>query len=332
VTDSDGKKVDQTLKLELPMVEAVNTEWMPAMEIIASNLFDAAESEETTNTFSISMSCIDPRLNWDGADLNQWQEQYSAEGAFDTIGEINLTELALVETHDPQDMMVVRNQDRIDSPWEFTYFLYNSLQPWKTFQMLEANDPDNTRAILENLSPYPNGPPKSGRVSPFTPHTNIVASVFVEMPINEFMGTEELTRLDQDQALLAAELFMKNEWIKNAAECSDNIGLDELGKIMGGETNPWILESYFRNSRELFNPDDTLYTILTAAQSGVDINADGIISTDEIRSTEQAIVYVWRDRTTGKSAIVFYGLADTLQSTMAGGASWAQILHAFQPQ
>ena len=332
VANSEGNKVDQTLKLELPMVEAANNEWMPAMELIASNLFDAAVSEETTNTLSISMSCIDPRLNWDGADLNQWQEQYSAEGAFDTIGDINFTELGLVVTPDPQDMMYVRNQDRIDSSWEFTYLLYNSLKPWQTFQMLEANDPDNTRAILENLSPHPRGPPKSGRVSPFSPYTNVLASVFMEMPIDEFMGANALTRLDQNQALQAAQFFMKqSEWVENSAECTADIDLDDLENIMGGESNPWILESYFRNSRELFDPDDTLYTILTAAQSGTDLDENGIISNDEVRSTEQAIVYVWRERTTGKAAIVFYGLTDTLQSTIGGGESWRSILKAFEP-
>ncbi len=334
ITDANGDKVDQTLGLEFPLAEAVESELMPEIEILGSNLFNVVTAVTTSNQFTVALASVDPRLNWDGTDLLQWKESYGLGTGIDSIGEVNAEELGSVTTDDPQDMLYVRNADRIDSPWEFTYFLYHSSNPWKTFQLLEAYDTDDTRAILRNLSPFPDGPPRSGRVSPFTPHTNVAASVFLDMPVDDFMGSVR-SRMDADQARQAAAFFMeqvaKNGWTADAAACTENITVADLQNAMNGETNPWILESFFRNSRELFNPDDTLYTILAAAQSGIDRNEDGLISSNEIRSTDQAILYVWRDRSSGKAAIVFFGLTDTLQSTIAGGESWGTILDAFRP-
>ncbi len=334
ITDAAGDKVDQVLDLEFPMTSAVLDSLMPEIENLATNLFNASTAENTSKEFTVSMACIDPRLNWDGTSLEQWQENYGLGGDIDSIGEVNGAELALIETDDAQDMLYVRNQNRIDSPWEFTYLLPNTSSPWKTFQMLAAYDTAGTRTILDKLSPYPDGPPRRGRVSPFSPHTNVVASVFQGMPINEFMGADERTRLDADGARNAAALFI--EQIKNhgwtaASKASAGISTEKLKTLMGAETNPWILESFFRSSRELFNPDDTLYTILIAAQAAADTDGDGTISNREVRATQQAAAYVWRDRTTGRAAVVFFGLDDTLRSTIAGGESWGDILQAFEP-
>ena len=78
---------------------------------------------------------------------------------------------------------------------------------------------------------------------------------------------------------------------------------------------------------ELFNTRDNTYTILLAAQNGKDRNTDGIISDDEVQSTQKAVAYVWRDPETGKAACVFWGLSDTLKNS----GNWGSILGAFKP-
>jgi hypothetical protein len=334
-TDSSDEKVDQVINLELPLETAVPEELLPIITALSENLFNASTATATSNRFAVAMACIDPRLNGDGENLDHWKEDAAAgeNASAGSLGAINSGFISdYTSTPDPTDKIFVRNQDRIDTPWEFTYFLYDQSQPWKTFQMLEENDDDNTRFVMENLSPYAHGSPLHGRVNPYSPYTNVIASVFMNMPLNEF-DTPEIERLDADSAKDAAVLFMKhvaeNGWPDNAADYGNNIDFDELGQVVK-ETNPWVLESFFRNTYELFNPRDTLYTILLAAQNGTDANKDGSISDDEVRSTQKAVVYIWRDPKTSKSACVFYGLTDSLQSSAK--ENWSSILKDFNPE
>ena len=250
------------------------------------------------------------------------------------MGEINETVINdNVESLHNIEMMYVRNADQIDTPYEFTYLLYDQNRPWVTFQMLKDNDTDGTRFITQNLSPYPIGPPKEGRINPYSPHTNTIASAFMDMPVDEFNSSSP-RRLDSGEATQTAELFISyvagNGWKTNSTPYGENIDLAALEAVIG-DSNPWMLESFFRNSYELFNPRDTLFTILLVAQSGTDFNNDDTITDDEIRGTQKAVVYVWRDPQTGKSACVFYGLSDTLQSSIGSGQSWAEILSEFHP-
>jgi hypothetical protein len=333
--DSEGNTVDRVLNLEFPMSTALTNGLLTAVEELSELLFDVTTAEETSIAFTISMACIDPRLNFDGLDADQWTEVSGLGDDIDTMGQINSDVINdAVITEDRTDMIYVRNQDRIDSPWEFTYLLYNPQLPWKTFQMLEDYDADGTRFILNNLSPFPDGPPSRGRINPGSPHTNVLASVFMDMPTDEFIGNG-INRMDLDQATEAAERIIEmvedNGWPSTPADFAASISVAELKSLHNGSNNPWELESLFRNSYELFNPDDTLYTILLVAQSVSDANEDNQITDDEVRATQQAVAYVWRDAATGKTAVVFYGLSETLRSTVGSGQSWADLLNAFAP-
>jgi hypothetical protein len=332
-SDSEGNLVDRVVNLEFSMNTAL-TNILPTIETLSEKLFDAATAEETALDFTVSMACIDPRLNYNGVNPDQWTEVSGLSDSIDTMGEINSDVIAnAVDTPDRTDMMFIRNQDRIDSPWEFTYLLYSPLLPWKTFQMLEAFDTDNTRYILNNLSPHPAGPPARGRFNPRTTHNNLLASIFLDMPTDEFLGSS-MNRMDAEQATDAAERIVEianDNWPSTPADFAASVSVDDLTSIFKGSDNPWELESLFRNSYELFNPDDTLYTILLVAQSGTDTDEDHLISDDEVRASQQAVAYVWRDAQSGKAAVVFYGLSETLRSTVGSGQSWAELLNAFAP-
>jgi hypothetical protein len=332
--DNDaGERVDVVEHLDLPLDDEI-PDLVDRIRELAADLFDPESGIEITNlTFTIGRAAIDPRLNWDGSTLDQWVE-VGDNGYGDTLGDINSEAIAgTVVTPDPTDIAFVRNTDRIDTPYEFTYLLYDTAQPWKTFQFIEENDDDDTRFVIQNLSPYPNGPPRYGRINPYSPHTNVIASAFMNMPMDEF-NTPETLRMDADMAAEAARLFMKhleeNGWSTNASRYGSGIAFAELQNVTGGTENPWIAESFFRNSYELFNPRDTLYTIILAAQKGIDRDSNGIIADDEVQATQKAVVYVWRDPVTEKCACVFFGLSDTLQSSLTG-QSWSAVLQAFKP-
>jgi hypothetical protein len=348
--ESGGTVVDRVANLTLPLSDAVEGVLIPQIESMISNLFNAADSEIVSNRFIVSMSCVDPRLNWNGLLSSQWESDWAAGSMSEdntisagSMGEVNHSFISAVVTpdniNDPK--IFVRNTDEIDSPWEFTYFLYDMEKPWQTMQMLEEFDTDNTRYIMQNLSPFPQGKkPRHGLVNPHSPHPNVLAGVFMGIPLDEFNGTEtrylDAPKAAAQVAALFSDWMQDSEsiatsgWPVGATGIGDGFDLDNLGETIGS-TDPWILEAAFRNTYELFNPRDTLYTLLLAAQAGTDIDGDGMISDEEVRGTQQAIAYVWRDPQTEQAAIVFWGLAETLQTFSESGRQWRDLLQAFEP-
>ncbi len=323
--------VDRVWGLELPMENAVSNDLMPDIEALAEDLFAGITEPVVSNQFVVGMACVDPRLNWNGESEDQWKEEIEVNDTVTiaTMGEENLAVISdNTDTPDDTDKIFVRNTDQIDSPWEFTYFLYSTNKPWKTFQMMEVHDDDDTRRILQNLSPYPETPPTHGRINPYSPHESVIASAFLNLPLDEY-DLNPGKRLTKAQALRSAEHFMnyyaESDWPNNAANYGTNIYTTVIEDL-----NTWEQEGFFRNSYELFNPRDTLFTILLAAQNGTDIDSDGIISDIEVRSTQKAVVYIWRDPITQQAAAVFYGSSDTLENA-AGGTSWGKTLDAFKP-
>lgn len=339
-TDAGGNLVDQVEDLELPVGMAVANDLMPLIEGLSISLFDAATAVDVTNfNFVVSMECIDPRLNSDGTQTNLWVDDVGAgEGA--SAGSLDdFNDTAIREHSNPADdirKVFVRNEDRIDSPWEFTYFLHDTSKPWQTIQMLAEHDPDNTRFILDALSPYaPDTKPRHGLVNPLSKHPNAIASVFLGIPTDEY-NLPALNRANETQAREAAQLLMGHValkgWPDRPSAYADGFDLDEVGRILGIDLdNRWETEAFFRNTYELFNKRDSFYTLLLAAQAGTDADGDGRIGDDEVRGTQKAVAYVWRDPQTGKAAVVFWGLADTLRSRAVGGQSWSEILQAFDP-
>jgi|GEM_PF-5064922 len=330
--------VDRVADLDLPLNVAVENELIPKIEELAEYLFDAeSQGLETNLFFSIGMAAIDPRLNWDGRiDAEQWIEVGSSTNNLGTtMGDLNDEAFNVyADTPDPADMAYVRNEDRIDTPFEFTYFLYDQNQPWKTFQMLEEYDqPDNTRFIMTNLTTYAEGPPRHGRINPYSPHTNVIASAFLNMEPDSFMGTDA-NPVDTATATRLAERFMQavdaNGWPEDAAGYAALIDPAELDNLLNADENPWIIEGFFRNSYELFSTRDTSFVILLAAQTGRNADGDNQISDEEVLSSQQAVAYVWRDPVTGKAACTFFGLSATLQNSL-DGETWGNILQAFEP-
>jgi hypothetical protein len=328
------KLVDRVTNLELLLEHTVATLLMPKVTELSDYLFDAKNNGLTTNlVFTAGRSVIDPRLNWEGTNRNQWVKTDDLNNRT-SLGNQNQAIIHnQVNSPDQTQMLYVRNEGRIDTPYEFTTFLYDIAKPWKTFQFIEEHDSDGTRFFLDPLSPYPHGPPKKGLINPYTPHTNVIASVFMKLPTDLYNPTSN-PYLNHHQANEAAILFMEyianHGWPTHPSAYGAGINYPALQHVMHNTDNPWVAERFFRSTYELFNPRDTLFTLLLAAQKGSDQNADGVLSDHETQTTQKAVVYIWRDPLTGKSACVFYGLSDTLQSALQG-ETWGELLQAFKP-
>jgi hypothetical protein len=332
--------VDLAEELELPIDNAGAIISSNALNIIniIFNTDAGLEIESTNYTFRIGLATIDPRLNWDGLNPNHWVET-GDNGYEDSIGEVNqsiIDKLASGPEDEPRDKIYVRNEGVIDSVYEFTYLLFDANRPWHTFQFFPTNDTSsagtdlNTRGIAERLTASQRSLEKQGWINPNTTISNVLASAFYNMPVDEFVKTDlaEVPRMDTSEARQAAGYVMKNRPYTHRTNVAEKLSYEDCSALIGGNT--WENESILRNGMNLFNTRDNTFTILLAAQNGLDRDEDGIISNSEVQATQKAVVYIWRDPVSKKAACTFYGLSDTLQSSLSGHR-WDDLLQAFRP-
>jgi hypothetical protein len=338
---SDGTVVDIASGIEFAVGEA-NDVLNSNVQALADFLFeDSAAAELATYTnfiYTIGAATIDPRLNWDGLNTNHWAET-GDNGYGDSIGSINtelINELAVGPEDEPRDRIYVRNEGLIESAYEFTYFLFDMNRPWHTFQFFPENDTSDggrdfqTRRIAEILVPALSEPILHGLINPNSENTNVLATVFHNMPLNELVSSDysNVRKMNTIEASRISELILDKQPYRYRTNVVEGISYEAVAGITEGNT--WENESILRNAMGLFNTRDTTFTILLAAQEGKDSDGDNQLSNDEVQATQKAVVYIWRDPVTGKSACVFYGLGDTLQSSLSGG-SWSDVLNAFKP-
>jgi hypothetical protein len=147
------KLVDRVTNLELFLEHTVGTLLMPKVTELSDYLFDAKNNGLTTNlVFTAGRSVIDPRLNWEGTNLNQWVKTDDLNNRT-SLGRQNQAIIHnQVNSPDQTQMLYIRNKGRIDTPYEFTTFLYDIAKPWKTFQFIEENDRDVERHDKERTA------------------------------------------------------------------------------------------------------------------------------------------------------------------------------------
>jgi len=311
-----------------------------------ANLNELNNGDEITNRLEFGIAVVDPRLNWDASDANQWIVIGAGNPDFPATSleerNIDVSE-SIGKTPDKKDVLYVRNENRIDSPYEFTYFLYDKEKPWHTFQFFRDNDPDDTRFIVDYLHTFPHGPHRQGLINPNTRNPNVMASVFYRVPMDSYARDYSHytgDRLNNKEAQTVAQALMNitgNGYITKHSDLGNLDLTDVLDAIQPnasnmGEINPWKAESILRNSAELFNPRDNTFAVFVVAQQVTDANEDNTITEDEVQFTQRAIAYVWREPgpSTHRSCCVFYQRSESL-----GAFGWsekkAQVLDAFRP-
>lgn len=315
-----------------------------SMNLVASNSNISVTNNEILYTYKIGASTIDPRLNWDGGNLNHWVPSGEAgdfeatllginEGPIRDLGNANLPEGATAH------QIYIRNSGKIDSPYEFTYLLFDENRPWHTFQFFKDLDQDEngndlkTRQIAHKLTSSTNETPRSGWINANSTISNVVASAFFLQPQDTFIGqpAPKLPPLTAPQAGKLADELIFNGPYNHPTNISEQLSYESVITITGN-SNAWDAESVLRNSLSLFKFNDSTFTVLLAAQKGTDLNEDGFISDGEVQSTQKAVADIWRNPKNGETACTFYGLESTLKSSIGTGRSWESLLEAFRPQ
>ncbi len=340
IETSSGTAVDAVEGLGLPLANSVDEVLLPAVRDLVAEIYAAAVDGETRELpFAVGRAVVDPRLNWSGGNTNLWIEVGDNGAAPATLGGVNsgiIDAPGIVETPDPIGTIHVRNEGIIESPYEFTYFLYDRNKPWRTFQFFRENDRDNTRFLADHLATSPVHAPGSGWINPNSLNSNVLATAFLGMPVGEFTRDDLSAepRVASAAAYRLAQLVMDNRLYGTRKELADRLAnAADYARIDDAiEGSPWKKESLLRNGTGLFDPRDTLFAVLLVAQNARDADHDGQVGNGEVQSTQRAIAYVWRDPATGEAACVFWGLADTLQSSIgSAGTTWGTLLETFRP-
>ncbi|MDF7825580.1 hypothetical protein P4B35_16255 [Pontiellaceae bacterium B12227] len=294
------------------------------IEIIISEPVDRVENTDIKITLiedaiadGVVFGCYDPRVNHDFG-LHWETLDNSTPNALNELDDWGEEE----ELGNKENIRFYVSNQPMTNAAELGHL--STGDPWDTVRLYAGgDDPDPVLDYFYTETETTNTQSRSGLININSPHADVLATAFYKAPILE--GTE----VTAEQALVLGETLAP------LATAADN-NRSHAGKALSGQLPDWNQltdaqkDSIVGNTYRLFGYRDTSYTILLVTQEGTDLNGNGI-EDEEVRSTQQAVVQVWRDPDSQKAGIVFFGLTDTLRSSIGSGNSWADILTDFAP-
>ena len=290
-------------------------------------IFDTPFSENGSLS-DIGAMCADPRVNYDFSDLDQWM-----------LSDVP-TPNAINPIKDWGEEADLGNKDTIrfhvaNAPMENAAELGHLSvgTPWRTVRLYGAGE--QIDPVLDHFhtgESFRNKNARPGLINPNSHHKDVLASAFLDAPIQTDFDRADIQKtVNTEMArILGANLAASPDSI-------NHITPSHIGNALSDNLPGWThltdaqKESIVANSYRLFGNRDTSYTLLLVAQAGTDLTNDGI-DDSEVRSSQQAVVQVWRDPVKEKSAIVFFGLTDTLRSSIGSGKTWGDLLIDFKPE
>ncbi len=267
--------------------EEVDRFTSPALYWVATNV-----CPNVKNLVRFSMECVDPRINWDPNDLNQWV--WTNMPSLDQINGCTSNFWKNTVGCDTNDEMYVACSNALHSVGELGYLVYSN---WSTIKLCGSGaDPVlDYFAIETNCGDFVTNVVWRGRVNPNTTNREVLAAVFSEMPADEYPEQAGPTRLDWTQAVDVADFIIENRPYTNLSDvCRLDWGNEEF---IGIATNELQREAFIRNTAGLLSTRGQVYTILIEAQ----VASGGNIPKNPSR--QRAVAVVWRDAWTGEMIV-----------------------------
>jgi len=247
---------------------------------------------------NISLECVDPRFNWEMTNDIYW--------AATTLGDNSLNNSNLVLSSfkgvannkaDVGEEMYVKNAP-IESVGELGYLCFGV---WKTLRLVKYGNRD-PHPVFDFFTTTTNAA-QFGRINPNSEYTNVLASIFNDMPLKlhpeETRGNAFHT-VAADTSLRMAQIIWDE--VRANGKFSSMYDLQSLESlyeggygIMPGLDTDVERESILRGSSELMGLRNNLIHMVIIVQTGEDADGDGVISDDEVLSSAKAGVDVWRD-------------------------------------
>lgn len=249
------------------------------------------------------ISVTDPRLNHlasfaDGT--KNWDTPPSATYKMINYG---MPYLGTNINNQPEGLaMYVRNSTNLGSVAELGFIPTGDR--WTTIDLFSTEGRDllakfRTRTLTTKS--YTNG-----LINPNSLYTNVLIAAFREAPVNEYPGGPVLFNVNDQMAVDIVESIYANGtssydsaagWVTTEAFATRGTLMDLYENNPSYNMNNTKKESIIRNSYQLFNPNQQLFTIVVIAQV---INDQGTVGTfdeedDAINGEKRAVALVWRD-------------------------------------
>jgi len=281
--------VTLNVKLGADIVDQIN------VPISLTNENDGINNN-TYVTFA-SAECLDPRFNFDPDDPDQWVKRTGSAGTLNATNACTtnyLYSISPVNDGDTNTEMYVANRP-LQSVAELGYLVYSSNAPWHTIRLYGTNLhrvldvfglSTNTSDVFMTNTVYRGLVNCNPNVA-----TDATADAFADMPVDQYPGGTPTKYLDMTEARsVATNIF-------HGGICTN---LSDIGRALTnfpfGSTE-FERESYFRNSMNLINLRQNVFTIIIEAQAA----SNGNIPKNPAR--QRAVAIVWRDPYTGEMFI-----------------------------
>jgi hypothetical protein len=244
-----------------------------------------------TYFINAAVECLDPRFNYYVNNTNLWRNQTSH-----TLADTNTWTINYLATHgdcDNDAKMYVANGP-LQSVAELGYLVYSTNKPWCTVKLYGGN----LHRVLDVFAIGTNDATgvavthsRRGLVNPNTWEKEALATVFADMPVDDYPGGPA-TPLPMGSARDVFDEFWDSGWV-----CTN---LSDFGRGLTNWAAPFTTEarreSLFRNAFGLLSVRQNLFTIVIGAhvaKGGQFPLARNIIS-------QRAVAVVWRDPYTGE--------------------------------
>jgi len=248
---------------------------------------------------AVSFECLDPRVNYDPADLNLWRPRTPFSPADVPNSDNNpwVAEWWPAHTAGDVDAAMHVADGPLLSVAELGYLVYTNM-PWRTVKLY---GPDCHRvldvfAIGTNASYiYVTNTIWRGRVNPNTTNNDALVAAFYNIPVNN--STNDAS---PDTLLLPDTIAIAEHIQANAQTYGFYTNLSDLGrwfnpvKFPSYADNELKKEAIFRNTCGLLSVRQNLFTIIIEAQ----VASGGNIPRNPVK--QRAVALVWRDPYTGE--------------------------------
>lgn len=256
---------------------------------------------------------VDPRINWDTSRaMAQWEWIPWDSGLPSTLGvrnsvlqrEIDIGNIDEREVATSTREGLLHSNDRVGQGFrslgELSFLLYDARKPWGTIRLLDNYDfpdPENPRRLFDVFTLHPtNRPATFGLVNPNTWQPQVMETVLQSARLEAYPNEAE----DDPEAL---SLAATTQWVGEVLDM-----LDDPTILPGGSfrqrsdlthytpaqsligDNKFLDESPLRNSIDLFDTQQNIFTIILAAQATTDDAAN-----PRVLAEQRAVAVIWRD-------------------------------------
>lgn len=243
------------------------------------------------NPRPMGIAVNDPRLNYLNAEWQFVQDM-------DVTPDAENTSTVLSYTGADQDgrlNLYVRNAP-MRTVGEIGFLMYKP-SAWTSVNLLGA-DPDDSYRLIDYITTAENDFTR-GLVNPNSQYANVLASVFLSAPVDDYPGSPPQGEVDlsqaEDLARILHDATQSGTLFTNRSDVLALLTAPDIQAIVAEAVGDVVLtESVVRNSIGLFSAAGTTYMGVVAGQSVKDSLSPGSVQPEEVRGEQRAFVILWR--------------------------------------